>query len=53
MTSLPERLLDTPTPLEKKIFYWVKNKLTLDDGHDSTLLDSRGTLKTIGVDTYI
>lgn len=25
--------------------------LTLDDGHDSALLDSRGTLETVGVDT--
>ena len=26
-------------------------KLTLDDGHDGTLLNSRGALKTVGVDT--
>jgi hypothetical protein len=26
-------------------------KLTLDDGHDGALLDSRGTLETVGVDT--
>ena len=27
-------------------------KHTLDDGHDSTLLDSGGTLETVSVDTY-
>ena len=26
-------------------------KLTLDDGHDGTLLDSRGALETVGVDS--
>jgi hypothetical protein len=26
-------------------------KLTLDDGHDGALLDSRGALETVGVDT--
>lgn len=25
-------------------------KLTLDDGHDGTLLDSRGALETVGID---
>jgi hypothetical protein len=29
----------------------VGSKLTLDDGHDGALLDSRGTLETVGVDT--
>lgn len=29
----------------------MDNKLTLDDGHDGALLDGRGTLKTVGVDT--
>ena len=28
-----------------------RGKLTLDDGHDGTLLDSRRTLETIGVDS--
>ena len=28
-------------------------KHTLDDGHDSTLLDSGGTLETVSVDTWI
>lgn len=27
------------------------DKLTLDDGHDGALLDSRGALETVGVDT--
>lgn len=31
----------------------VAPNLTLDDGHDSTLLDSRGTLETVGVDAFI
>lgn len=26
-------------------------RLTLDDGHNGTLLDSRGALETVGVDT--
>lgn len=26
--------------------------LTLDDGHDSTLLDSRRALETVGIDTW-
>lgn len=26
-------------------------RLTLDDGHDGALLDSRGALETVGVDT--
>ena len=29
----------------------VPEKLTLDDGHDGTLLDSRRALETVGVDT--
>jgi hypothetical protein len=28
------------------------SELTLDDGQDGTLLDSRGTLETVGVDTW-
>jgi hypothetical protein len=27
------------------------DKLTLDDGHDGALLDGRGALETVGVDT--
>lgn len=27
-------------------------QLTLDDGHDGALLDSRGALETVSVDTY-
>ena len=27
--------------------------LTLNDGHDSALLDSRGALETVGVDTWL
>ena len=29
----------------------VGRELTLDDGHDGALLDSRGALETVGVDT--
>lgn len=28
-------------------------KLTLDDGHDGTLLDSRRALETVGIDTWM
>lgn len=29
---------------------YASRRLTLNDGHDSTLLDSRGTLETVGID---
>lgn len=29
-----------------------RKELTLDDGHDSALLDSRGAFETVGVDTW-
>jgi hypothetical protein len=29
----------------------LRARLTLDNGHDGTLLDSRGTLETVGVNT--
>lgn len=31
---------------------FICKKLTLDDGHDGTLLDSGGTLETVSVDTW-
>lgn len=43
MTSLPESLA---------LVRLAHFQLTLDDGQNSTLLDSRGTLETVGVDTW-
>jgi hypothetical protein len=48
MTSEPEVIVRKFSYTACKIF--VK-KPTLDDGHDSALLDSRRTLETVGVDT--
>jgi hypothetical protein len=58
MTSLPEfpnvRHWGLENlPREKRLTRLKKGlKLTLDDGHDGALLDSGGTLETVGVDTW-
>jgi hypothetical protein len=46
MTSLPNHMLGACLQNYSK-----SKELTLDDGHDGTLLDSRGALETVGVDT--
>lgn len=47
MTSLPNEMLGAFLQNYSK-----SKELTLDDGHNGTLLDSRGALETVGVDTY-
>ena len=49
MTSWPSKMLGGNGTNDFKDFL----ELTLDDWHDSALLDSRRALKTVGIDTCI